>query len=34
MTNRDDYALALQDAILDVRTNWERYRSDFIRRRP
>jgi hypothetical protein len=28
------YDQALNDAIADIEANWERYRSDFLRRRP
>jgi hypothetical protein len=29
-----DHATAMTDAIEDLRDNWERYRADFLRRRP
>jgi len=29
-----DYATAMREAIDDLKTNWERYRADFLRRRP
>jgi hypothetical protein len=29
-----DYATLLTEAIDDLTTNWERYRADFLRRRP
>jgi hypothetical protein len=34
MSYRDTYADAMNDAIDDLTTNWERYRFDFLRRRP
>jgi len=32
MHNRNDYRAALTDAINDLTENWERYRSEFLRR--
>lgn len=29
-----DYADAMDQAIADIETNWERYRFEFLRRRP
>lgn len=34
MSGHIDYAAAMDAAILDLETNWERYRYDFLRRRP
>lgn len=29
-----DYATAMNEVIADLKANWERYRADFLRRRP
>jgi hypothetical protein len=34
MSTGISYDRALQDAIHDLKENWERYRDDFLRRRP
>lgn len=34
MHNRHDFANAMTEAIADLTSNWERYRADFLRRRP
>ena len=33
MARSDDFAASLTEAIADVTENWQRYRSDFLRRR-
>ena len=32
MHDRDDFRAALTEAITDLTTNWQRYRSEFLRR--
>jgi hypothetical protein len=34
MTGHEDYAATMDAAIQDLESNWERYRFDFLRRRP
>jgi hypothetical protein len=34
MADADDYRAAMTEAIRELKANWERYRSEFLRRRP